>query len=240
VAKDDEIEYMSRMTQAGRVHAAGKPWSDPARGLYLQEVGSMMAVMPEPPARLLDMGAGTGWTSCLFALGGYAVTAADIAPDMVALHAQNAARYGVALSSATCDFESVPFADEFDIVVFYDCLHHAQDEVAALRSAHRALRAGGTCITLEPGRGHHDSPDSIRTMQQFGTTERDMPPSTIIAAAKAIGFRGHAVHERPIHPPLVTTGRWPRPGTLLGAARRVAGRTAPLALSRSQLVVLRK
>ncbi len=240
MAKDDEIDYMSRMTEAGRVHAIGKPWSDPARGQYLQEVGSMMALMPQPPARLLDMGAGTGWTSSLFALGGYSVTAADIAPDMVALHAQNAARYGVELSSVVCDFESVPFADEFDVVVFYDCLHHAHDEVAALRNAYRALRAGGVCITLEPGRGHSDSAESIRTMQQFGTTERDMPPSTIIAAGRAVGFASHAVHERPIDPPLITTGRWPRPSTIVGAARRWISRTAPLALSRSQLVVLHK
>jgi SAM-dependent methyltransferase len=240
VAKEHEIEYLSRLGDAGRDHALGKPWSDPGRGRYLAEVGGMVSLMPQPPARLLDMGAGTGWTSSLFALCGYDVTAADIAPDMVAAHAQNAARYGVALASVVCDFESVPFTDEFDVVVFYDCLHHAEDEVAALRAAHRALRAGGVCITLEPGKGHRDSEDSQRAMREFGTTERDMPPSTILAAAKAVGFTGHAVHERPLDPPLITTSRWPTPATMAAAARRFLGRSTPLSLSRSHLVLLRK
>ncbi|MEQ1698564.1 MAG: class I SAM-dependent methyltransferase [Ilumatobacteraceae bacterium] len=240
MAKEHEIDYLSRLDGAGRDHALGKPWSDPARGRYLAEVGGMISLMPQPPARLLDMGAGTGWTSSLFALSGYDVTAADIAPDMVAAHAQTAARYGVALASVVCDFESVPFADEFDVVVFYDCLHHAENEVAALRNAHRALRAGGVCITLEPGRGHKDSDESLRAMREFGTTERDMPPRTIIAAAKAVGFTGHAVYERPVEPMLITTGRWSSPNSIVSAAKRFLGRATPMALSRSQLVVLRK
>lgn len=240
MAKEHEIDYLSRLSAAGRDHALGKPWSDPGRGRYLAEVGGMISLMPQPPARLLDMGAGTGWTSSLFALSGYDVTAADIAPDMVAAHAQTAARYGVALASVVCDFESVPFTDEFDIVVFYDCLHHAEDEVAALRNAHRALRAGGVCITLEPGKGHKDSEDSLRAMHEFGTTERDMPPSTIIAAAKSAGFTSHAVYERPLEPALITSGRWPALRSVAGAAKRFVGRATPLALSRSQLVLLRK
>lgn len=240
MAKEHEIGYLSRLDDAGRDHALGKPWSDPARGLYLQEVGAMVSLMPQPPARLLDMGAGTGWTSSLFALCGYDVTAADIAPDMIAAHEHNATRYGVELASVVCDFESVPFTDEFDVVVFYDCLHHAEDEVAALRNAHRALKPGGVCITLEPGRGHKDSADSLRAMREFGTTERDMPPRTIIAAATSAGFTSHAVHERPQQPALITTGRWASPRSVLGAAKRFVGRATPLALSRSHLVVLRK
>lgn len=240
MAKEHEIEYLSRLGDAGRDHALGKPWSDPGRGRYLAEVGGMISLMPQPPARLLDMGAGTGWTSSLFALSGYDVTAADIAPDMIAAHAQTASRYGVTLTSVVCDFESVPFTAEFDVVVFYDCLHHAEDELAALRNAHRALRAGGVCITLEPGKGHKDSADSLRAMKEFGTTERDMPPSRIIAAARAAGFTGHAVHERPTEPTLLTTGRWSSPRSVLGAAKRFLGLATPLALSRSQLVVLRK
>ena len=240
MAKEHEIEYLSRLDAAGREHALGKPWSDPGRGRYLAEVGAMVSLMPQPPARLLDMGAGTGWTSSLFALCGYDVTAADIAPDMVAAQAVNAARYGVQVASAVCDFESVPFADEFDVVVFYDCLHHADDEVGALRAAHRALRAGGICLTLEPGRGHKDSPDSLRAMREFGTTERDMPPSAIIAAAASVGFAGHAVYERPLEPALITTGRWPALPSVATAVKRFVGRATPLALSRSHLVVLHK
>lgn len=243
VAKDDEINYLSKLGEGGREHALNKPWSDPGRGTYLLDIGALLSVMPTPPGRLLDIGAGTGWTSCLLALAGYQVTATDIAPEMVELQQANAARYGVALDdTVVCDFESLPSAldGQFEVALFYDCLHHSDDEQAALANAYRALRPGGVCVTLEPGRGHARNPDSVRAREVFGTTERDMPPSRIIAAARAVGFVGHALFERPLAPLPLTRRRWTSPRTTAVMVRRLLIRATPLVLTQGHLVVLQK
>ncbi len=81
----------------------------------------------------------------------------------------------------------------FDIAVFYDALHHAVDEEAALRMAFQALKPGGVCVTSEPGRGHTRSPHTQQAMARYGITEKDMPPGKIIAMARALGFRSWQV-----------------------------------------------
>lgn len=241
MAKDDEIAYIERLGPAGREHALNKPWSDVNRGRYLQEIGALISLLPSPPARVLDLGAGSGWTSCLLALSGYQVTATDISPEMVVMQSENAARYNVRLeASVVADFESLPYENEFDAVVFYDCLHHSDDEVAALRSAHRALKPGGVCVTLEPGRGHHKTEISKNAMTHLGVTERDMPPSLIVSSGRRAGFTKHAVHVRPDDPRLVTTGRWPRLSSILTMTRSYVGRVTPLVMTRGHFVVLTK
>lgn len=98
---------------------------------------------------------------------------------MIELQQLNAQRYGAVLDDmAVCDFEHLPFVEEFDTVVFYDCLHHSDDEVLALRGAYAALKPGGVCITLEPGRGHHATADSIHASETLGTTEPTCHPAS--------------------------------------------------------------
>jgi ubiquinone/menaquinone biosynthesis C-methylase UbiE len=169
------------------------------------------------------------------------VTSTDIAPEMVVMQTENAARYHVQLeSSIVSDFESLTFDNEFDVVIFYDCLHHSENEVAALRSAYRALKPGGICVTLEPGEGHHMAELSMSAMKHLGVTERDMPPSTIVDAAHRVGFASHAVHERPLDPLLVTTGRWPTWSTVATLFKRFVGRATPIVMRRGHFVVLTK
>jgi SAM-dependent methyltransferase len=241
VAKEDEIAYIERLGPIGREHALNKPWSDVERGRYLQEIGALVSLLPQPPARVLDLGAGSGWTSCLLAMCGYSVTSTDIAPEMVAMHTENARRYNIELeASLVTDFEHLPFENEFDVVVFYDCLHHSDDEVLALRSALRALRPGGICVTLEPGVGHSDTHMSRNATDKLGVNERDMPPSLIIASARSVGFSAHAVHERPVDPILLTRGRRPGPRSIATLARRFVGRATSIAMRRGHFVVLTK
>ncbi|MFM9038183.1 MAG: class I SAM-dependent methyltransferase [Actinomycetota bacterium] len=241
MAKEDEIAYIERLGPIGREHALNKPWSDVERGRYLQEIGALVSLLPQPPARVLDLGAGSGWTSGLLAMCGYTVTSTDIAPEMVTMQTENARRYNVELeASLVTDFEHLPFENEFDVVVFYDCLHHSDDEVLALRSAFRALRPGGICVTLEPGVGHSNSDMSRNAADNLGVNERDMPPSLIIASARSAGFSNHAVHERPVDPILLTRGRRPGPRSIATLARRFVGGATSIAMRRGHFVVLTK
>ena len=63
MAKQDEIEYMDRLSDKMVAHAVDKPFSDSNRGGLLMELGAVLALMPRPPARVLECGCGTGGTS---------------------------------------------------------------------------------------------------------------------------------------------------------------------------------
>src|SRR5262249_22752842 len=201
MAKSGEIDYLRNLGAQGVRHAVDKPFSDPGCGRYLAEMGATLALLPPRPARLLDLGCGTGWTSVFFARAGYDVVGLDIAPDMVAHARDNAARAGLdGPEFVACDYEEMDFDGEFDAAVFFDALHHAVDEAAAVRGAYRALRPGGVCVTSEPGEGHHQSPAAREAVRKYNVTEKEMPPRRGVE----LGRRGGAA-------PLRASARPPSP-----------------------------
>lgn len=190
MATQGEYAYFKNIGAAGMRHATHKPWSDSQCGMYLMELGAMLGLMPEG-GRLLDMGCGTGWTSVLFAKKGFDVVGQDLVPEAIEAGRRLKQENGLEnLDFVVGDYESLRFENEFDVVVFFDCLHHAVDEVEALRSAWRALKPGGICITSEPGRGHERR--SAATVEQFGVTERDMHRQRSSAARRRRGSAGSA------------------------------------------------
>jgi SAM-dependent methyltransferase len=240
LSKLAEQNYLSLTGEAGRTHSLSKPFSDAFCGVNLASIGTIMMLLPEPPARILDMGCGGGWTSIFYARRGYEVVGQDIAQDMVDLANENMAaqEIGKNLSFVCNDYEGTNFADEFDAVIFFDCLHHAEDERAALASAYRALKPGGMLITHEPGEGHSTAPGSIEAMELYGVKERDMPPHLILGHARELGFSSSRVfpmqHElielfyrEPIPPRYSKKGR-ERAKRALNAAFRQAQRASSL------------
>jgi SAM-dependent methyltransferase len=122
------------------------------------EMGALFSLLPPPPARLLDLGCGPGWTSRFFARRGYSVTGVDISPDLVECAERLRQSEGLPnLRFEVMDYESCPFAESFEAAVFFDSLHHAEDEVLALTAVYRALVPGGICLVSEPGLGHANS-----------------------------------------------------------------------------------
>jgi SAM-dependent methyltransferase len=194
--KQGEIDYIKNIGPDAVRHARHKPFSDPNCGRYLMDLGAILTLLPEPPARVLDLGVGTGWTSIFLARRGYQVVAQDIAPDMIALAEANAnSADPFSLRFLACDYERLDFDEEFDAAVFYDALHHAEDERQALAGVYRALRPGGVCITVEPGAGH--AADARAVAERFGVTEKDMPPEHVMAVGHSIGFREFRIYARP-------------------------------------------
>lgn len=230
MSKLAEQNYLTMTGEAGREHSLSKPFSDSYCGSNLASIGTIIALLPEPPARILDMGCGGGWTSIFFAKRGYEVVGQDISQDMVDLANTNKTRQGIGshISFVCSDYEHSSFEEEFDAVVFYDCLHHAEDERAALASAYRALKPGGILITHEPGEGHSVAPGSIEAMQLYGVSERDMPPHLIIGHGHELGFRTSRVFPLPDEllslfyrdpiPPLFSKGARHRAKRVLRAA----------------------
>lgn len=186
--KSAEVEYLASIGATGAQAAFDKPFSG-TTSTHLFDLGLIMAVLPQPPARLLDLGCGTGWTSVFFARRGYQVVGQDIAPDMIRFAERNRDRYSAEnLEFVVADYEDLSFTEPFDCAVFYDALHHAVDERAALASVFRALRPGGILITHEPGVGHSTSPEAIHAAKTYGVTEKDMPPRHIKKLCAEIGF----------------------------------------------------
>lgn len=226
MAKQGEIDYVkSILRERGPEsieHAINKPFSDPDCAKYLAELSAILQLLP-PPAKLLDAGCGTGWTSCFFAKRGYDVVGVDIASDMIDLARDLAKRE--CLENATFevfDYEAMPFRDEFDCAVFFDSLHHSVDEKLAVKAIFNALKPGGRCITDEPGVGHGTSDVSLNAIETFGVTERDMPPTLIIKAGRAAGFTKFMVYPHPYNF-LQLTYRYRGVG-IRAAVRRIANK----------------
>jgi ubiquinone/menaquinone biosynthesis C-methylase UbiE len=173
----------------GIQHAKNKPFSDPECGVYLIRLGAIMNLIPPPPAKLLDIGCGTGWTSIFFAKRGYSVHGVDISEGMISAAEENKIVNNVRnIEFSVCDYEKMNFDLEFDIVIYFDSLHHSENETLALQSAFKALKNGGICVLLEPGKGHSKAEKSREVIEKFGTIERDMSPEIIWRSAKIVGF----------------------------------------------------
>jgi SAM-dependent methyltransferase len=191
MGKANEIAYLQEVARINdlplsvfQTYLLNKPFSDPKRHEYLMDVAQIMSLLPQSPARILDIGVGSGWTSEIFAKAGYDVTGIDISPDMIAL----AKRRNTNARFFVSDYEAAPVVGNFDAAVIYDALHHADNEAIVVLHVFNALVPGGVLITIEPGRGHSVSADGIAAVSKYGTTEKDMPYYRQKIVMKQAGF----------------------------------------------------
>lgn len=217
-----------------------KPFSDDYSGINLASIGAIFSLLPPPPAKILDMGCGGGWTSIFYAKRGYSVLGQDISEDMIDLARENQARQNVGdnLSFVSADYEAGDLDGQFDSVVFFDCLHHAEDERLAIASAYCALKPGGRLITHEPGEGHSTAPGSIEAMQLYGVTEKDLPPHLIIKHGIEAGFSAYRIYPMQHDlvdifytsqiPPVFSKNGWRRAKRVLKAAFRPSDRASSI------------
>lgn len=207
MSKKSEIDYLKNIGSDGVRHAANKPFSDQECHKYFFEMGAVMALLPPPPQKLLDMGCGTGWTSLFFAKRGYEVTGIDVAPDMIDIASKNRDKElknyhdtkndesEIVMNSLeklrfeVLECEEICFVSEYDIVIFFDSLHHSVNEEMAIRKAYVALKPGGIIVASEPGQGHSTSLEAVEHMAKYGVTEKDMPPAKIFEFGLKAGFR---------------------------------------------------
>jgi SAM-dependent methyltransferase len=196
--KAGERAYYAKLSPEGLQHARKKPFSDGRVALYLSDMAALLSLLEAAPRRVLDLGCGTGWTSRLLARAGYEVTGVDISADAIGIAQELAAEENLAnVTFLVGDYETVLPANTYDYVLFYDALHHAEDESAALRTACNALKPGGAMFAFEPGTGHHESSDSQHAIKEYGVHEKDMPPSHIWKRGREAGFTHKLVLPTP-------------------------------------------
>jgi ubiquinone/menaquinone biosynthesis C-methylase UbiE len=214
-----ELTFFDAVGEAGRSFAVNKPFSEDSCGAELMQVGSILSLLPPPPGKVLECGCGTGWLCCFLQKRGYQVVGTDVSVQAIELARSHPVFCGLEPPRfLVADSEQLPFEAEFDVVVFYDSLHHAVDELAALRCAYRALKPGGICVTSEPGLGHQSRSQDV--IQRYDVTEKDMPPRHVRKLGRLVGFRRSKVYPRADHlGRLLFTTKWPalgRFGRLLG------------------------
>lgn len=202
MSKKNEKAYYSRIGEDGIKFSVNKPYSDKvSMGCLMHNIASVASLLKnnfnEKNVNIIDIGCGSGWTSHQFALMGHDVTGVDIASDAI-----NAAKSTFKLSNLNyreIDFDSMgkSIGEKFDVTVFIDSLHHSDSIEKTLKSAKAVLKRGGLCIVCEPGRGHSKAPDAIEAVAKYGVTESDLPPTTLIKAAKNAGFHKYKIYASP-------------------------------------------
>ena len=108
---------------------------------------ALRRLLPEPPATVLDVGAGTGFLSLLLAAQGYEVTALDLSPGMLTRLRAKAADRGLRIEAVESDALHPPSAD-FGAVVERHLLWTLPDPGAALAAWHAAA-PGGRLVVIE-------------------------------------------------------------------------------------------
>ncbi|WP_245916767.1 diguanylate cyclase [Nocardioides gansuensis] len=209
--------YYATLVERERLDATGHGRLERVR---TQEL--LTRTLPAAPARILDVGGGTGVYAAWLAEAGYDVHLIDVIPE----HVSAALNDGAAFTAALGDARHLDEPDDSaEAVMMLGPLYHLldrNDRVQALREARRVLRPGGTLAAavisrhaallayasrgeLDPGRrdlalatlghGQHDP--------QLGfTTAFFHTPDEALSEFRVAGF--HDVHVRAIEGPMWT------------------------------------
>ena len=104
------------------------------------------------PARILDIGGGTGGFAVRLAGLGHRVTVVDPSPDALAALGRRAREQGVEVDGVQGDLAGLPellaAGDRPDLVLCHGVLEVVEDPAAALATIHDALRPGGRLSLL--------------------------------------------------------------------------------------------
>jgi ubiquinone/menaquinone biosynthesis C-methylase UbiE len=143
--------------QYRRLREAGLPgWAGHQHERNLSKLAQTLdrlerdGILPSPPARLLELGCGTGMSSFLMAQKGYKISGIDIAATAVDWARERFAAAGLTGSFHHGDVCSMPFFEtaSFDIVFDGACLHCliGEDRKRCLAEVRRILRPSGVFI----------------------------------------------------------------------------------------------
>jgi SAM-dependent methyltransferase len=146
----------------GMTEATRAAWDDqaqdfddqPDHGLLDPEVRSawsalLRQVLPAVPARILDLGSGTGSLAVLLGERGYDVLGVDLAPRMVEQAVRKARQHGVGAQFRVGDASSPEVEGLFDALLVRHVLWALPDPSAVLDRWLRLLAPDGVLVLIE-------------------------------------------------------------------------------------------
>ncbi len=107
---------------------------------------AIMLADPPAGAHILDAGCGWGLSSELMAFCGARVTAIDINPAFVELVRRRAQRFMLPITAIRSEFDTFETGERFDLLFFYECLHHSVKPWESLKSLGRFVKPEGKIV----------------------------------------------------------------------------------------------
>jgi len=176
-------------------------WAAPRTTAYLksycQLVGALEKLSILPPAKLLELGCGVGWTAEFLVVTGYEVTGISISPSDIAdarkridsIRAkglQRSLRFEISTMETVAETVGPP--NHYDGVLVFEALHHAFDWRQALRSSFTCLKPEGwLLLSNEPNVLHTFV--SYRVARLSNTHEIGFSKRELITELHKIGFK---------------------------------------------------
>jgi SAM-dependent methyltransferase len=190
-----------------------KPFCSTAEApALLINFGTMIQGMRLAPGlRVLDFGAGSGWTSRFLTQLGCEVILLDVSSSALRIAEELYARQPVIGDHPEPRFlifdgRKIDLPDgSVDRILCFDAFHHAPNPDDVLREFARILAPGGIAAFAEPGPEHSKTPQSQFEMRSFGVIENDIHLERIWATASKAGFARvevAAYNIPPFHVPL--------------------------------------
>jgi ubiquinone/menaquinone biosynthesis C-methylase UbiE len=188
---------------------------------YLRKRISFIAERHPPPARLLDVGCGTGVLAGSLSSQGYEVVGVDPSEGMLDVMRKRFPAVESVQASAT----DMPFGDgSFDLAVSVATMHHiadAADVARALAEMARVVRPGGHVLIWDHNPRNPYWPHLMKRVPQDQGDERLIPLAELLDGLRAGGADPVEVRELGLVPDFTPKG-------LLGVAaalERLAERT---------------
>jgi SAM-dependent methyltransferase len=103
---------------------------------------TLRRLLPDPPASVLDVGAGTGFVSLMLAELGYQVTGVDLSAQMLAVLRSKANRLSLNIRTVQADAAFPPSSETFDAVVERHLIWTLPEPDVALAAWRKAAPAG--------------------------------------------------------------------------------------------------
>lgn len=168
--REEILAYYARGKEDARLREGGAP---AGRLEFWRTQDVLRRLMPAAPARVLDVGGGSGIHAEWLARDGYEVDLLDPVP----LHVEQAARLP-GVTARPGDARALPADDaSYDVVLLLGPLYHLPerpDRVRALAEAYRVVRPGGLVVaaTINRFAGLHDV---LREERYFTPCTADAP-----------------------------------------------------------------
>jgi 2-polyprenyl-6-hydroxyphenyl methylase/3-demethylubiquinone-9 3-methyltransferase len=137
-----------------------RPWSakysrtGPLAGRLLR-FEACVAGLVVPPARILDVGCGTGELASRLSSRGFSVTGCDISARMLERAQAVSAMTAIEWVRLDCAWKRLPFADvSFNVVTMSSVLEYINDLSGVVQEIARVLRPGGVLVVTVPDTRH--------------------------------------------------------------------------------------